>query len=183
MALLDNPHTAMYPYHLMNSRLAAAAGLGSSGPDAIVPQHGGHPMNGYVNGRFDMRLGGSQSSSSNRSSTSPNRHHLDAVAEETDSSPTHQTVLNATMSLKLESGYHHRFGQNRSAAATFRPFSADSPDIDSGEEARRDLKVTDLFPASRVLISAHSVSYVIWIWFFSLLYSQIQKRSSSESAL
>ena len=141
MALLDNPHAAMYPYHFMNSRLAA---LGSSASDLNPSQHV-NSMNGYVNGRFDMRIGASnsQSSSSNRSSTSPNhRHNVDGLDDET--SPTHQTVLNATMSLKLESGYN-RFGQNRSAA--FRPFSSESPDVESGEDMRRDLKVTSLvFP-------------------------------------
>ena len=139
MALLDNPHAAMYPYHLMNSRLAA---LGSSGGDLNASQHVNH-MNGYVNGRFDMRLGSTTgaSSSSNRSSTSPNVRQIDSINEE-ESSPTHQTVLNATMSLKLESssGYH-RFGQNRST--TFRPFSSESPDIENniGDDVRRDLKV------------------------------------------
>ena len=155
MALLDNPH-AMYPYHLMNSRLAAAAGIGSTGNDLNSSQHINH-MNGYMNGRFDMRIGStngpqSQSSSSNRSSTSPtpmSRHNIDTIHED-DSSPTHQTVLNATMSLKLESaaGYHHHqhrvghFGHNR--PTTFRPFSAESPDIDNNlneENLRRDLKV------------------------------------------
>jgi hypothetical protein len=87
MALLDNPHAAMYPYHLMNSRLAAAAGLGSAGSD-LHPSQQVNPMNGYVNGRFDMRIGAA-SSSSNRSSTSPNRQNLDAINED-DSSPTHQ---------------------------------------------------------------------------------------------
>lgn len=141
MALLDNPHAAMYPYHLMNSRLVAAAGIGSANGSDLNPAQQVHPMNGYVNGRFDMRIGGShsQSSSSNRSSTSPNRQTIDTINEE-DSSPTHQTVLNATMSLKLESGYHQRFAQNR--PATFRPFSSESPDIDNGsDEHRRDLKV------------------------------------------
>ena len=152
MALLDNPH-AMYPYHLMNSRLAAAA-MGSTGNDLNSVQHSVNQMNGYMNGRFDMRIGSttmgpnSQSSSSNRSSTSPinplSRQNLDTLPEE-ESSPTHQTVLNATMSLKLESAnYHHRvghFAHNR--PTTFRPFSAESPDLESNlsDETRRDLKV------------------------------------------
>ena len=142
MALLDNPHAAMYPYHLMNSRLVAA-GIGSANGSDLNSAQQGHPMNGYVNGRFDMRIGGShsQSSSSNRSSTSPNRQNIDTINED-DSSPIHQTVLNATMSLKLESGYHQRFAQNR--PTTFRPFSSESPDIDNGsDDPRRDLKVTD----------------------------------------
>jgi hypothetical protein len=153
MALLDNPH-AMYPYHLMNSRLAAAA-MGSTGNDLNSVQHSVNQMNGYMNGRFDMRIGStsmgpnSQSSSSNRSSTSPinpsSRQNLDILPEE-ESSPTHQTVLNATMSLKLESAnYHHRvghFASNRSTT-TFRPFSSESPDLESNlsDETRRDLKV------------------------------------------
>ena len=160
MALLDNPHAAMYPYHLMNSRLVAA-GIGSANGSDLNSAQQGHPMNGYVNGRFDMRIGGShsQSSSSNRSSTSPNRQNIDTINED-DSSPIHQTVLNATMSLKLESGYHQRFAQNR--PTTFRPFSSESPDIDNGsDDPRRDLKVTDdptlvlhfLSPASSVALS------------------------------
>jgi len=143
MALLENTH-AMYaaavasPY-LMNSRLAAAMGA-----------NGEH--NSYMGGRFpsleDVRIGASvphsQSSSSNRSSTSPplplSRQTIDEA-----SSPTHQTVFNATMSLKLESAsqYQRQFAQAR-AAATFRPFSSNSPDgVENGinDENRRDYKV------------------------------------------
>jgi hypothetical protein len=165
MALLDNPHSAMYPYHLMNSRLAA---LGSSGD---ASQHVSH-MNGYVNGRFDMRLGSTTgaSSSSNRSSTSPNVRHIDTINED-ESSPTHQTVLNATMSLKLESGYH-RFGQNRST--TFRPFSSESPDIENniGDDARRDLKVMKRsFPETVFLKTFHfMLNRVVGLWCQSSFY-------------
>jgi hypothetical protein len=141
MALLENTH-AMYaaavasPY-LMNSRLAAAMGA-----------NGDH--NGYMGGRFptieDVRIGASvpnsQSSSSNRSSTSPLPLSRQTIDEE--SSPTHQTVLNATMSLKLESAsnYHRQFAHSRSS--TFRPFSSNSPDVENtiNDENRRDYKVS-----------------------------------------
>lgn len=146
MALLENTH-AMYaaavasPY-LMNSRLAAAMGA-----------NGDH--NGYMSGRFptieDVRIGASvpnsaQSSSSNRSSTSPLPLSRQTIDEE--SSPTHQTVLNATMSLKLESAshYHRQFAHSRSS--TFRPFSSNSPDVENhalNDENRRDYKVSFTF--------------------------------------
>jgi len=142
MALLDNTH-AMYaaavasPY--FNSRLMA---MGANGDH--------NAMNGYMNSRFptidDVRISSSapNSSSSNRSSTSPIPLSRQTIDEET--SPTHQTVLNATMSLKLESASNYRhFGHNRST--TFRPFTSNSPDIDpnSNEENRRDNKVKKNF--------------------------------------